>query len=260
MPVEDEYRHRSRLYGTAVPAYSDPSLLLLMMEDLVPLEGVPALDLGAGHGDASFPLRRAGAQVTAVDLSPEMLEEGVRRGKIDPGRWVALDLRAGLLPFADGSFRIALTRFSLHDIPDPAPLLTEVRRVVASHGLFQIVDMSLPGRRGLALYNAIHRRKAISGELPCWIRDVPSLRRLLRGHGFEVQQEHWYESVIDSQQWLAEGQVDEDGHAHLVAYAAKAARANPGAAAALGLTVGGGRLFARFPVVVMTSRRKEENP
>lgn len=254
VPIEEEYRERSRLYGTAVRSYRDPALLLLMLEDLRLAEGLSVLDLGAGQGDASLPLWRGGAQVMAVDISREMLETGGERGGLEPGKWVVCDLRKESLPFADSTFDVALTRFVIHDLSDLNLLFKEVHRVLRPQGLFQVVDMSLPTGAGISLYNAIHSRKALSGRLPCWIRDVPSLRRSLDKHHFSVVREHWYSSQVESTDWLSEGQIDDEGHRNLVAYVTGAISKRPRPAMALGLSVGDGRFSARFPVVVLTSR------
>ena len=41
--------------------------------------GMRVLDVAAGTGNASLPAARAGARVTASDLTPELLEAGRRR-------------------------------------------------------------------------------------------------------------------------------------------------------------------------------------
>ena len=41
--------------------------------------GMRVLDVAAGTGNASLPAAQAGAQVTASDLTPELLEAGQRR-------------------------------------------------------------------------------------------------------------------------------------------------------------------------------------
>ena len=257
LPVEREYRNRSRLYGTAVRAYTDPSLLLLMLEDLQLAQGLSVLDLGAGQGDASLPLRRAGAEVMAVDISREMLQAGAAKGALTPGKWRICDLSEGSLPFLDGEFDVALTRFALHDLADLGPLFSEVRRVLRPQGLFQIVDMSLPSHSGLSLYNAIHRHKSLFGPLQCWIRDVVSLRRCLAQDHFAVVREHWYESLIQSTDWVIEGQIGEKDHQRLLEKVAEAIARHPRAAAALGLTILDERFAARFPVVLLTAQRVE---
>lgn len=66
--------------------------------------GRRVLDLGCGHGMAAVVLARAGARVTALDLSPGYLDEARKRAAANG---VAIDfVRADgeRLPFADGAF------------------------------------------------------------------------------------------------------------------------------------------------------------
>src|SRR4028119_1584907 len=56
-----------------------------------PLEGKTALDVGCGAGLLAEPLARLGAQVTAIDAAPELIE--VARGHA-AGQGLAIDYRA----------------------------------------------------------------------------------------------------------------------------------------------------------------------
>lgn len=256
MDIRDEYVRRSALYGTRVRTYRDSDLALSMLMALRLGEGRKVLDLGAGQGDASSPLVRSGASVFALDLSPEMLRLGAKRGLLEPERSVVWDLRKGTLPFQAESFDIVLSRYALHDLPDPQAILCEARRVTRPGGRLQIVDMALPSRRGLRLYNAIHSRKVLSGRLRCWIREVPMLSGLIVRAGFSEPQVQWYESRLRSTDWLAEGQLDEAGHAMLVEYVGRAAEQTPHVARLLGIDMRQRSFDACFPVAILTARRE----
>src|ERR1700712_1086486 len=71
--------------------------------------GMRVLDVAAGTGNASLPAAQAGAEVTASDLTPELLEAGQRRA--DAARlalaWVQAD--AEQLPFDDASFDVVIS-------------------------------------------------------------------------------------------------------------------------------------------------------
>jgi ubiquinone/menaquinone biosynthesis C-methylase UbiE len=65
--------------------------------------GMTVLDIAAGTGNASLPAAQAGADVTASDLTPELLEAGAARAEaagLDL-EWVEAD--AENLPFDDES-------------------------------------------------------------------------------------------------------------------------------------------------------------
>ena len=66
--------------------------------------GDKVLDVAAGSGNAAIPAARAGAQVVACDLTPELLAAGRARAA---AQGVEIDWReadAEALPFADGQF------------------------------------------------------------------------------------------------------------------------------------------------------------
>ena len=67
------------------------------------------LDVAAGTGNASIPAAQAGADVTASDLTPELLEAGRRRAEAEGVQleWVEAD--AENLPFEDESFDVVMS-------------------------------------------------------------------------------------------------------------------------------------------------------
>ena len=67
------------------------------------------LDVAAGSGNVAIPAARTGAQVTASDLTPELLAIGERRAAAAglALRWEAGDAEA--LPYADGEFDAVLS-------------------------------------------------------------------------------------------------------------------------------------------------------
>lgn len=105
--------------------------------------GTPrALDLGCGAGHASFALARGGAQVTAADISPEMLAvvaaEAGRRGL------AALRIHHGpaeALPFASASFDLVATRLSAHHWSDVRGALRDVHRVLKPGRTLIVIDV-----------------------------------------------------------------------------------------------------------------------
>lgn len=103
-----------------------------------------ALDLGCGAGHAGFALAHAGAQVTAYDLSAEMIAvvdgEARRRGL----NLKTLQGPAERLPFADATFDLVTTRFSAHHWSDVPASMREVRRVIKQAGTLVIIDAIAP--------------------------------------------------------------------------------------------------------------------
>lgn len=105
-----------------------------------PQAGQRILDLAAGTGTSSEPLRRRGAFVVPCDFSQGMLAVGKER-RPDLA-FVAGD---GLqLPFADASFDGVTISFGLRNLHDTEAGLAELWRVTRPGGLIVVCEFSQP--------------------------------------------------------------------------------------------------------------------
>src|SRR4051794_40314460 len=107
--AEVKARHRTMWASGDYPSMVETFLLPLgprLAEAAGAGPGVRVLDIAAGTGNASIPAARAGADVTASDLTPELLEAGRAVAEKDGLEldWVTAD--AEQLPFEDASFDI----------------------------------------------------------------------------------------------------------------------------------------------------------
>jgi len=97
------------------------------------------LILGCGPG-VDLEYLPADADVTAVDITPAMVERTERRAA-ELGREV--DARvgdAGDLPFDDGAFDAVLLHLVLSVVPDPEAVAAETARVLAPNGRVSVFD------------------------------------------------------------------------------------------------------------------------
>ena len=120
----------ARQRGAAVPGgFAD---VLGIDQALVELLGTgdgTCLEVGCGTGVYAERIRQLGWQPLGIDLSAGMLRHA-------RGRLPVLRGDAGALPFETGSVDAALTVMVHTDLPDYAPVLAEIRRVVKPGGLF----------------------------------------------------------------------------------------------------------------------------
>ena len=102
-----------------------------------------ALDSGAGSGALAFALAPHVREVVAVDLVPELLEQGRRRGARFPNvTFVEGD--ATKLPFDYGSFDLAGSLRTLHHIARPELAVAELVRVTRPRGRVLVIDQIAP--------------------------------------------------------------------------------------------------------------------
>jgi ubiquinone/menaquinone biosynthesis C-methylase UbiE len=138
--VADEYADETRLRRRA-SAYTGAHTALDARVPAVAavVEARPArvLEVGCGWGElAEWLARDTAAQVVAVDLSERMVELARARG---------VDAQVGdvqELPFADGSFDVAVAAWMLYHVPDLDRGLSEVARVLRPGGILVAVTNS----------------------------------------------------------------------------------------------------------------------
>ncbi len=115
--------------------------------------GQRVLDVGCGPGALSAAAAARGADVTGVDLAEGMLAEARRRHPdVD---FVCGDAEA--LPFADGTFDVALGAFLINHLPDAETAIAEMRRVASRVALAawgpedEVAFLALPSRAAATL-------------------------------------------------------------------------------------------------------------
>jgi malonyl-CoA O-methyltransferase len=104
-------------------------LLRLLPDDL---SGLKVLDIGCGTGYFSDRLALRGAQVTAADLSNNMLEQAKQRCGTDVHSYRQADVEA--LPFSSESYDFVFSSLALQWCADLAIPLRELQRVTKCGG------------------------------------------------------------------------------------------------------------------------------
>lgn len=98
--------------------------------------GASVLEVGAGTGNFLSLFQQVAGLLVAVDLTLGMLQEA-------QARYPALRLLladGARLPLADRSIDLVTSAQTLHHLPDPLPVLQELRRVKADGGRVLVVD------------------------------------------------------------------------------------------------------------------------
>lgn len=114
-----------------------------VVQAIDPRPGDRILDIAAGPGSSSIPLRRAGAKVASADFSLGMLRQGLQQSpELD---FSAAD--ATRLPFADNSFDVVTMSFGFRNVVEPDRALREFLRVTRPGGRLLIAEFSQPVNR-----------------------------------------------------------------------------------------------------------------
>lgn len=110
-----------------------------------PLAGLRVLDLACGTGDLAFAARSAGAVVTALDITPRMIDLARRKSGADGPRFLVGDMMA--LPFGNRAFDVVTTGYGLRNVPAIETSLGEIRRVLRPGGVLLSLDFNRPSNR-----------------------------------------------------------------------------------------------------------------
>jgi putative AdoMet-dependent methyltransferase len=118
-----------------------------ILADLALPPGAHILEIGTGTGHFARAAAAAGLRVTAVDISPAMLEYAENRARRDALANIEFH-EGGFLTFspAPATFDAAVSVAVLHHLPDfwKAVALQNVRRALKPGGLFVLGDVVFP--------------------------------------------------------------------------------------------------------------------
>ena len=109
-----------------------PAANLVKFAGIAP--GQRVLDVACGTGVAAIPAARLGAKVTALDLTPELLERARHNANL---AGLEIEFHEGdveKLPFADATFDVVISQFGHIFAPRPALALSEMLRVLKPGG------------------------------------------------------------------------------------------------------------------------------
>ena len=103
-------------------------------------ESLRVLEVGTGPGFFAILLRELGYDVTAIDLTPAMLEEAKKNAGELAGRICWMEMNAEALDFADESFDVVVSRNLTWNLPHPDKAYAEWARVLKPGGLLLNFD------------------------------------------------------------------------------------------------------------------------
>jgi len=123
MPARLPFDRVATIYDETrgLPPKLNARLLHVLVEEL---HGKRVLEVGVGTGRFAVPLQKGGVSVVGIDISHEMVALGRAKGLRD-----VVYADGARLPFASGSFDVAMTNHVLHLLPDWRDVLLEVAGV-----------------------------------------------------------------------------------------------------------------------------------
>lgn len=176
--------------------------------------GEELLDVAAGSGNASIPAAQAGAQVTALDLVPELLEIGRARAAQAGASIRFVEGDAEAMPLPDDAFDVLVSVVGVQFTPRHAATAGELLRVLRPGGRFVLANWTPAGFIGQVFKTMspyMPKPPAGAGAPPLW-GDEAHVRSLFPGHGIELSFEtHSTDFTADSPAGFVEFMADNYG-------------------------------------------------
>jgi SAM-dependent methyltransferase len=208
------------------------------------------LDVACGPGLLACAFAATARHVTGIDLTPAMIEQAralQRARKLSNLAWRVGDVSS--LPFADGSFSVAFTRYSFHHLLDPAGVLAEMVRVTQVGGRVVVVDVYTSCPEQAEAYNHVERLRD-----PSHVRalGLDELADLLKGAGLRDVATARYGLDMELERLLA-ASFPEPGAAEEIrrTFAADLGRDRLG----VGARLEGGEIHFAFPTAILVGHK-----
>ena len=142
----------------------------LIIKKLGDIKGKEVLELGCGAGEASVYLAKKGANVTASDISPEMLNVVRKVAKKHNVTVSTIQSTADSIKSEDQVFDIVYASNLLHHV-DIEQTLIEVKRVLKTGGIFVSWD-PLAHNPAINLYRKLSTGVRTEDEHPLTMKDI----------------------------------------------------------------------------------------
>jgi len=139
--ISDHWDREARLWAEVVRGqtdiYREGLALPAFLELLGGVAGRRVLDIGCGEGSVTREIARRGGKVTAIDLSPAMIDLAVEEERKQP---LGIDYHVGnsarMTSVQGGSFDVVVCFMALMDIASIDNTFVEVARVLTPDGRF----------------------------------------------------------------------------------------------------------------------------
>ncbi len=156
--VQEQFNKQAAIFSQQ-PTIANPDYTQWMLDHIELKPEDKALDVAAGTGHFSRAIAPYVRQVTALDLTKAMIEQG--KLETQKAGLTTVHFEQGTaenLPFPDAVFDLVVTRFSLHHFEKPSEALLEMHRVLKVGGRIAVIDLVSPDNLELAeTYNHFER-------------------------------------------------------------------------------------------------------
>lgn len=190
----DDWAHGTKLEEIAVcEAFEAPTAMenRLILKKIGPLKGLRVLDVGSGLGESSVYLAMRGAQVSAADVSPGMIDTAVKLGKLHGVQIKGLVCAGESLNVPEGAYDVVYLANTIHHVADRPALFAQIHRALRPGGRFFSFD-PLKYNPAIKVYRKMATEVRTVDETPLSFADVALAKKYFINVG---HREFWIASL-----------------------------------------------------------------
>lgn len=206
--VKEQFKKQAKGFANASLTLNRENLLTWILDNLDLKNDMRVLDVAGGTGILSRAIAPFVQHVTSVDISPDMIREGIKQTEQKGISNITFQLaNAKTLPFKQGSFDLVISRLGFHHFAHPKKILQEMSRMCTYRGTVGVIDMMSREDEALSrLYNYYERLRDSS--------HVHALRKsqftsLFESVGLEIKHIDVIDVPVQLQSWLALTKLDD---------------------------------------------------
>jgi ubiquinone/menaquinone biosynthesis C-methylase UbiE len=176
-----------------IEAFEGPTALenKFILRKMGDLKGKKLLDIGAGLGESSVYFALQGAEVTVVDISPQMVATAVELGRKYGVRLEGIVSSAENLNVPAGTYEIIYAANTIHHVQDRGLFFRQMSNALKPGGMFFSYD-PLAYNPVINIYRRLASEVRTPDEAPLTVADI----RLARQHFKDVQHREFWISTL----------------------------------------------------------------
>jgi ubiquinone/menaquinone biosynthesis C-methylase UbiE len=182
------------------PTAMENQFILQRMGDL---RGKKLLDIGAGLGESSVYFALQGADVTTVDISPQMVETALKLGKQFGVKLQGLVSGGEALNLPEAAYDIIYIANTIHHVQNRALLFVQMNRALKPGGRFFSYD-PLAYNPAINVYRRMASEVRTPDEAPLTVADLALAKKYFRRVG---HREFWVSSLLLFVKYYAKDRV-----------------------------------------------------
>ena len=127
--------------------------------------GMRVLDAACGSGNQSIPAARAGAEVTGIDIAPNLLEQAQKRAESENLKIKFGEYDVENMPFNNGEYDVVMSMFGAMFAPRPELVSAELVRVCRPGGIITMGNWTPGGFVG-QMFKIVGRHVSPPANMP----------------------------------------------------------------------------------------------